>query len=195
MKGKDFGDRYNRFEDFRNLIIKFRENHSGYEVYLEGNHDDSITITYPKHRIACVEYHDGLTYIEENCAFLHIWRNDLGKLFVTLHPCSSKYQKTKEKYIIVCNKETTPSHQVQSVFLKKLLIFLDAYYNCTSIDGSTNIIKKGIVSWLRFTRHQVIDETIQPTRIKTLIIKFVQWVITIGFSGILVNLLKDNCNK
>lgn len=191
----DLGERYNRFEDFRNLIIKFREEHSGYEVYLKGNHNDSITITYPKHRIACVEYYDGLTYIEENCAFLHIWCNDLGKLFVTLHPCSSKYQRTKEKYVIVCNKNRTPSSKMQPLYLEKLLTYLDAYYNYTSIDGSTNIIKDIIVIWLKSTKHLVIDEIIQPRRTTVLFIKFLQWVITIGFSGILVSLFQGLCKK
>lgn len=57
---------------------------------------------------------------------------------------------------------------------------------CTSLDGKPTYIQKLRVNYLRFFKHLVVDKNWLPTKFSKFSLDVLKWVLTVGFSGVIL---------
>lgn len=125
------------------------------------------------------EYGSRLQFILNDHAFVDIF----------LIPARTEhYMQTYEELLI--KEGVDPVELIDDNLLKKMWDNFILCMKCTSMDGSITKWDKFRYWWLCFTNNKIVSNKIENTEFHVWIIKIVVWVLTVGCSGIALEIVK-----
>ncbi len=127
----------------------------------------------------------GFSSTLEEGARLCFYRMETGFVTVSLYPAKTDNRKPFEDCIII-EESIDPKDLTNDRVLKRLWKCLISYMECTSVDGNPSLWQKGKVKRLRNNRHTVVDNVFQETKKSVFWNKVKMFVLTVGFSGVIV---------
>ncbi|MER2528769.1 MAG: hypothetical protein ABTR07_12640 [Candidatus Competibacter denitrificans] len=128
------------------------------------------------------------TLVVEKGAMLRYQRTDIGNAICTIFPAKTKDLSQREDFIILGFINKPKSLKSKRKLGKHWRAFM-SYMECTSVDGSPNLVDKLRVAYLRFTRISVSNGKANERRIFTAIKTIMVYTLTIGLSGFLLALI------
>ncbi|MBP9993385.1 MAG: hypothetical protein KBT67_00370 [bacterium] len=127
----------------------------------------------------------GFTSTLEDGARLCFYRMETGFVTVSLYPAKTDNRKPFEDCIII-EESIDPKELTKDSVLQELWKCLISYMECTSVDGNPSIWQKRNVKRLRYKRHTVVENVFQETKRSVFWNKVKMFVLTVGFSGVIV---------
>lgn len=123
--------------------------------------------------------------LTETGATLFFYRNDTGDVTITIYPAKTEYRQPIENHIALY-EWLDPKRLNDEKFIKSLWNDFNAYMECTSLDGKPTYSQKLRIKYLRFFKHLVIEKNWMPTEFSKFKTDIVKWVLTVGFSGLII---------
>lgn len=123
--------------------------------------------------------------LRETGATLFLYRNDTGDITISLYPAKTEYRQPIENHITLY-EWLDPKKLNDQDFINSLWNDFIAYMECTSLDGKPTYLQKLRINYLRFFKHLVIDKKWMPTKFSKFSINLLKWVLTVGFSGVIL---------
>lgn len=130
-----------------------------------------------------------ISFESEGGTTMLFYKNSDGFVSIRLYPAFTNYSQPIEDFI-VWKTRLDPAKLFKKRFQKKCWNYFMAYMECTSLDGSPSIVQKIRVWYMRNFKNVVENEKRVPKKINTFLNKFFTWVMTVGFSGLVIFLLQ-----
>lgn len=122
-------------------------------------------------------------------ATLFILKNDDGYVSIHLYPAHTETSRPVED-LIVWKSKINPSKLLSKSFQKKCWHALMAYMEVTSLDGDPSFCQKVYIWYLRHFKNVVVDKKETPIKALSFLKTVGTWVMTVGFSGLVIFLLQ-----
>lgn len=128
------------------------------------------------------------TFLIESGVQLIFSQNDTGYVAILLYPAAAKYWKCKEESILL-KKKVHPEEMLNSRFLNKYWRYLNAYMECTCLEGNPSLRQRFDTWCLRNFKHLIVNKVCLPTKFRTLSNSVGKFVLQVGLSGFVIFLL------
>lgn len=125
----------------------------------------------------------------ESGATAFFFKNDDGYVSIMLYPAKTGQRSPIEDFIIWKHR-VKPSHLLDKCFQERCWKAFMAYMEVTSLDGAPTIFQRMHIWYLRNFKQIVIDKKSAPIRFHMFLKNVGTWVLTVGFSGLVIFLLQ-----
>lgn len=122
-------------------------------------------------------------------ATMFFFKNDDGYVSIQMYPAHTEHRSPIEDFIF-WRMEVDPSRLLDKRFQDCCWRAFMAYMEVTSIDGAPTFWQRIRVWYYRNFKHVVIDKKSVPLRFLGFFKKVGTWVLTVGFSGLVIFLLQ-----
>jgi len=133
--------------------------------------------------------HRSIHFESEAGATMFFFKNDDGYVSIQMYPAHTEHRHPIEDFII-WRMAVNPSRLLKKRFQKHCWRAFMAYMEVTSIDGAPTFWQRIQVWCYRTFKHVVVDKKEIPLRYVSFISKIGTWVLTVGFSGLVIFLLQ-----
>lgn len=123
-----------------------------------------------------------MRFVVESGAGLDYRRTLRGNVICFLSPASSEGFSFPENAIILATFDSARSLSSPLVIVSHWRALM-SYFECTAIDGAPRWSDKLRVTWLRFSRSLIIDGVSRPPLYQRMLLRIVEWSLTVGLSG------------
>ncbi len=181
------GDRERYYDDFYNLAVCPGSRMGGLESriveFFWGKRlfDKNESINQDGRRSIHFESEDGTT--------MFFFKNDNGYVSIQLYPDHTEHRSPIEDFIF-WRMEVNPSQLLKQRFQKRCWRAFMAYMEVTSIDGAPTLYQRIQVWYYRNFKRVVVNKKSIPPRYLLFLNKVSTWVMTVGFSGLVIFLLQ-----
>lgn len=167
-----------RFDDLYSLCVWNDKQHPKNNVTF-------VNVGFDKRMLIVSHNNKGFTSTVEEGARLCFYRMETGFVTISLYPAKTDNRKCIEDCIIL-KQSIDPKDLFRDKTLKSFFYSMISYMECTSIDGNPSYLQKIKVGWLRFKCHMVENNVYKPTHLADFWGSIGRFVVTVGFSGIVV---------
>lgn len=122
-------------------------------------------------------------------ATMFFFKNDDGYVSIQLYPAHTENRRPIEDFIF-WKLRVEPSCLLKSRFQKHCWKAFMAYMEVTSLDGAPSLYQKVYVWYLRHFKNVVVGKKETPVKALSFFKKVGTWVMTVGFSGLVIFLLQ-----
>ena len=137
---------------------------------------------------------NGVAFYAEHGASMLFFKNDNGYVSIQLYPAGTEQRNPKEDFIL-WKIRVKPLKLLKLSFQKRCWGVFMAYMEVTSLDGEPCLIQKIRVWYLRNFKNVIVERKDTPIKFYCFLRKVGTWVLTVGFSGLVIFLLQIMLSK
>lgn len=152
-----------------------------------------VSVFWGSRPIVVVHHGNGFTSAVEQGAQMVFYRMEDGFVSVTLYPAKTDHRKPIEDAIVL-ERHLDPQNLLKSQKRHELWEYFVAYMEGTSLDGNPSLCQKFVVWKLRHCRYYIQENEFMPAKLIENAKYFVEFLFTVGCSGIIVFFLQIGYN-
>lgn len=160
----------------------------------DGNNNRVVEVFWGQRGFETITFGRNWKSLPEYGVTLMFELDDSGRVIIALFPAHTEKRKPIESSITLWNW-LDPKKLSNRIFVGRLWNDFMAYMAVTSLDGTPTISQRIRISWLRFIKHQVVNNTWMPRKITTYSKEIIKYSLTVGLSGCLLLLVTKACES